>query len=596
MYIASWLSTFPVRMQRQMSAQPSGELSPGRDALRIVLVYVVIGALWILLSDGLASSLGGDSATVRTIQTVKGWFYVLATGWLLYGLITRQLRRLHDTASRLRVSEEALATLLDNLPDAVIRVSPELGITYTNKMLTAEFGTPPDNSRSPALRTLTPDAGVNTSWMDAVDSVLRSGKPVTVEYAAPPGHPSLSLVSRCVPEYVAGRLTSVLCIVQNITSRRAAEEALRQSELRFSEFMEHSPALAFIKRPSGAYLYGNASWSAFHRLPHGRWGGIVDGELWAEPTMEAVQSRDTELIRTGTAQETVASCLLRRGDERWLHTMTFLLPDASGEPLIGGVALDITERLAAEQEVKLLNEQLERRVAERTRQLEEANAELEAFTFSVSHDLRAPLRSIGAFSTLLSKEHARTLSEEGRHFLSRVEESTQRMNDLIEGVLSLSRMSRTEIVREPVDLSRLARTILSDLSHTQPDRTVTSRVDDDMMASCDPRLVRVVLENLIGNAWKYSSRANPGFIEVGVRKNGESPVFYVRDNGVGFDMNHASRLFGAFQRLHSDREFPGTGVGLASVQRIIRRHGGRVWAEAEEGKGATFHFTLSGDS
>jgi len=225
-------------------------------------------------------------------------------------------------------------------------------------------------------------------------------------------------------------------------------------------------------------------------------------------------------------------------------------------------------------------------------QLEAANHELEAFCYSVSHDLRAPLRGIDGFSQALLEDYSQNLDQTGKQHLERVRAAAQRMSALIDDLLELSRITRAEIQREQIDLSEMARAVAQEISQLDPTREAEFAIAPNLEAEGDPRLLRAVLENLLGNGWKFTSRRAAARIEFGrTQANGES-AFFVRDNGAGFDPAYAQRLFGAFQRLHATTEFPGTGVGLASVQRIIHRHGGRVWAEGAVNEGATFFFTL----
>ena len=238
------------------------------------------------------------------------------------------------------------------------------------------------------------------------------------------------------------------------------------------------------------------------------------------------------------------------------------------------------------------NSELEDRVQKRTAQLESANRELEAFSYSVSHDLRAPLRAIDGFSQALFESYSNLLDDRGVDYLKRVRSASQRMAQLIDDMLNLSRVTRTEMAKEKVDLTAMAKSILDELRVGQSERLVEFQATDGVLAFGDGRLLRQVMENLLGNAWKFTAKQPGAVIKFGTLSDHGETVYFVRDNGAGFDMNYASKLFGVFQRLHPVSEFPGTGVGLATVQRIVHRHGGRVWAEAAPGKGATFYFTL----
>jgi len=275
----------------------------------------------------------------------------------------------------------------------------------------------------------------------------------------------------------------------------------------------------------------------------------------------------------------------------WL-TVTKLVDDAGKVIGIASTERDITERKRAVEEVHKLNANLEQRVIDRTAALEAANKELEAFSYSVSHDLRAPLRAMDGFSMALLEDCAGRLDGASQDHLRRIRAGSQRMAELIDDLLNLSQVTRTEMRRERLDLTALAEEIGAELQRAHPDRKVKSVVAPALTADADARMLRIVLNNLLDNAWKFTSKHEQACIEVGAREQDGQRVFFVRDNGAGFDMAYAGRLFGAFQRLHSTQEFEGTGIGLAIVQRIIHRHGGRVWAEGAVGQGATVYFTL----
>ncbi|MBL9212449.1 MAG: PAS domain S-box protein [Opitutaceae bacterium] len=284
------------------------------------------------------------------------------------------------------------------------------------------------------------------------------------------------------------------------------------------------------------------------------------------------------------------------GSFYWVDTTIVPFLDENGSPRqYVAIRADITTRKAAEETVRHLNADLEQRVKERTAQFEAANRELEAFSYSVSHDLRAPLRAIDGYSQAVLEDFAALLPEEGRRHLETIRQSAQRMGELIDDLLAFARLGRQELARRPIDMADLVRRALADLEFATRDRPVEIQVGALPECSGDFVLLKQVWLNLLSNALKYTRKRAAAKVEVGCLTNQHEQVYFVRDNGTGFDMRYVGKLFGVFQRLHRAEDYEGTGVGLAIVQRIVHRHGGRVWAEAAVDRGATFYFTVNGN-
>jgi signal transduction histidine kinase len=437
----------------------------------------------------------------------------------------------------------------------------------------------------------------------------------------------LSFYTRVNPALAAGAVTALFLLIATSvilqvarvfggiidraeTERAEATEELRQREAQLTTIIENMTEGLVVSTVEGELIQWNRTALAMHGFASlgevRRWlpeftaifelatldGTVLPLEQWPlARILRGENLRDWDLR-------------VRHLQEGWVRIFSYggtLVRDEYGASIMAVVTItDITARKQVEaereqllREVREWAETLELRVQERTAALTLANKELEAFSYSVSHDLRAPLRSIDGFSKILLERYSPALDERGQDYLHRVRAAAQRMGQLIDDMLGLSRIGRAEMRREPVALSALAAEIMGELREREPERTVEAVIQPDIVAVGDPELLRIVLTNLLGNAWKFSREREIARIEFGVMERDHQQVYYIRDNGAGFDMTYVDKLFSPFQRLHTEVEFSGTGIGLAIVQRIVHRHGGTAWAESIVGQGATFYFTLT---
>jgi PAS domain S-box-containing protein len=413
-----------------------------------------------------------------------------------------------------------------------------------------------------------------------------------MNWRRPGGASPLSLLGLAVAALAAGG-----AVVALVTGRRLAEERLaaqREETDRLLKVIDNTSAVIYMRDNDGRYLLVNRQYEQLFGIRRQDIVGLTDHDLFPREMADDFRANDLKALSHGAPIQMEEVAPHPDGVHTYI-TVKYPIRDAGGRTYaVCGISTDITPLKRVEEKERQLNAELEDRVRERTAELEAAARELDAFAYSVSHDLRAPLRAVAGFSRTLLEDHGAQLDEEARDCLDRVIAATGHMGRLIDDLLSLSRTGRVELVRRPVDLSAVARRIVGELAaaETGEPRDVRITIDEGVVVVGDEPLLEIVMRNLISNAWKFSAKAPRPAIHVGSAEQDGTPVVFVRDNGAGFDMHKVDRLFAPFQRLHTTAEFAGSGVGLALVARIITRHGGRVWAEGEVGKGASFYFTL----
>ncbi|MBP6095457.1 MAG: PAS domain S-box protein [Methyloversatilis sp.] len=383
--------------------------------------------------------------------------------------------------------------------------------------------------------------------------------------------------------------SDTIWIFSDDTARRRALDTARREEHFSAALVRSMPGVFFLLDSNGLLRRWNENLQAITDSTSTSLIGKPALDFFPAPAHARLRRKARRALTQRTAS---FEAELLSGGEPLVHAFSLYRIDLDGLPHLLGTGLDIRAQKEAEQSMVALNQRLETRVKERTAELLTAMRELESFSYSVSHDLAAPLRGIDGFSRMIEEDYADKLDERGRDYLQRIRLATQRMHCLIDDLLGLARITRNEMHRRIVDVSALAQDVAAELTRGEPARQVEFSIDEGLRVYADASLFRIVIDNLLRNAWKFTSRHTVARIEVGCLKRGRELVYFVRDDGAGFDMRYANKLFGPFQRLHSVGDFAGSGIGLAIVHRIVQRHGGRIWAEAEVERGACFYFTL----
>lgn len=536
----------------------------------------------------LADRRNNAASTARAAKAVIVFGYLLALLLLSVAgfAVLREMRMRAETAQALETAEERYRLLFNASPlPAWVYDTATLAFLDANPAAISNYGYSREEFLSLTIKDIRPP--------EDVPAVVQSVASLSASAEDPPewrhrrhrkkDGTIFDIEGISHPLVYDGR-SARYAVAFDVTGRKKAEEAMRLSEERFRLMISNVKDYAILMLdPQGRVI----NWNEGAERIKGYRSEEILGQHFScfYPAEEARSGKPTmvlkEAVRRGRFEDE-GWRIRKDGSRFWANVVVTALHDEAGR-LRGFVKVtrDVTERKKAEQEI-----------LRRSAELDAANKELEAFSYSVSHDLRAPLRGIDGFSQALLEDYAPQLGPTGADYLQRVRSAAQRMAVLIDDLLSLARVTRAEMRREPIDLTAIALAIAADLRSGQPDRRVDFVVAPSLRADGDARLMRVVLENLLGNSWKFTSKRDNARIEVARSQTNGANAFFVRDNGAGFNQAYAHRLFGAFQRLHGMNEFPGTGIGLATVQRIVHRHGGKVWAEGTADQGATFYFTL----
>ena len=505
--------------------------------------------------------------------------------------IIRDISARRQAEEERRASEARFRVLLESAPDAIVIVNEQGHIILVNAQAEKWFGYTRDELLGQPVELLVPERfrTHHQSYRQAytANPVVRPSRVDLNLYGRRRDGSEIPVEINLSPLKI-GQELFVISIIRDITVRKQSEQAQREAQAKYQELVNNLRVGVYRHMSaSGCFMKVNPAMIAMFEAESAE-------QLQAYPVVDLCRDEGCwqvfmdKINRQGFVDNEEIQLVTLKGREFSASITAVMKKDSAGNIYYDGIIEDISERKETERHIQQLNTALR----ERAMVLESVNHELEAFSYSVSHDLRAPLRAVDGFSRILLDEYADQLNDTGKDRLKRIRAAAQRMATLIDDLLKLSRITRSELKREDVNLSVLAGEVIEELHRQEPERAVQCMIQPDLIAWGDARLLRIVLDNLLGNAWKFTGKRPDAQIEFGMHSQDGESVYFVRDNGAGFDMAYAEKLFGAFQRLHETSEFPGTGIGLATAQRIIHKHGGRIWAEGEVEKGATFYFTL----
>ncbi len=550
---------------------------------------------------------GGWAAASRAGQAAlwaAGVVITLALSLLLFLLLTHRQRLAEEVeaqTTQLREQSGLFQRVTETSPVGIVVTGVDGLISMANAAAEDILGLERDSvSRrtydDPAWRVVDVSGGPFPTEELPVARVLATGAPVLdVQHGIewPDGRRRILSVNAAPLLDPSGEITGVVTSLLDITQHELAEQTLRAQE----ELLRDMGRAAMVGGWEFDTTTGAGTWTEetarIHDLDPADETGVERGlSFYDGEHRTKIEQAIARAVEEGTGYELELEMVSAAGTRKWVHTIGRPVIEDGKVVRVRGSFQDITRRKQAEEQIRTMNRTLELRVQQRTQDLEAVNRELEAFSYSVSHDLRAPLRAIDGFSQALLEDYEGALDETGKDLLRRVRAAAARMAELIDDLLSLSFLSRRSLDLSDVDLSHLAEEVIGEVRHREPERQVLTIVTPGAVARADRALVRVVLENLLGNAFKFTARTDEAVVEFGFEKSKGKVWFFVRDNGAGFDMKYVDKLFTAFQRLHSTEEFEGTGIGLAIVQRVVARHGGSVRCEGEPGRGAAFYFTL----